>query len=72
MSFEDKTLVCSECGSKFVFTAGEQEFYKQKGFENEPKRCQACRTRRKKEKREARQQRTFSSPHRKGGFSKRG
>jgi len=39
-----------ECGSKFVFTVGEQEYYKQKGFENEPKRCQACRGRRKKEK----------------------
>ena len=34
--FEDKTLVCKECGQEFVFTAGEQEFYAEKGFENEP------------------------------------
>ena len=32
--YEDKTLVCKECGNEFVFTAGEQEFYAEKGFEN--------------------------------------
>ena len=41
--FEDKTLVCKECGQEFVFTAGEQEFYEEKGFVNEPQRCKACR-----------------------------
>ena len=41
--FEDKTLVCKECGKEFVFTAGEQEFYAEKGFQNEPQRCKACR-----------------------------
>ena len=41
--FEDKTLVCKECGNEFVFTAGEQKFYKEKGFMNEPKSCKACR-----------------------------
>ena len=49
-AIQDRQLICMECGSKFVFTVGEQEYYKQKGFENEPKRCQACRGRRKKEK----------------------
>ena len=34
--YEDKTLVCKECGNEFVFTAGEQEFYAEKGFVNEP------------------------------------
>ena len=34
--YEDKTLVCKECGNEFVFTAGEQEFYAEKGFTNEP------------------------------------
>ena len=33
--YEDKTLVCKECGNEFVFTAGEQEFYAEKGFVNE-------------------------------------
>ena len=45
--FEDKTLVCKECGSEFVFTAGEQEFYAEKGFQNEPARCKDCRDSRK-------------------------
>ena len=41
--FEDKTLVCRDCGSEFVFTSGEQEFYAEKGFQNEPVRCKVCR-----------------------------
>ena len=41
--YEDKTLICKECGKEFVFTAGEQEFYAEKGFVNEPQRCKACR-----------------------------
>lgn len=41
--YEDKTLKCKDCGQDFVFTAGEQEFYAQKGFQNEPQRCKACR-----------------------------
>ena len=36
--YEDKTLVCKDCGNEFVFTAGEQEFYAEKGFVNEPQR----------------------------------
>ena len=34
MAFEDKTLVCKDCGKEFIFSAGEQEFYAEKGFEN--------------------------------------
>lgn len=45
--FEDKTLVCKDCGAEFVFTAGEQEFYAEKGFQNEPARCKECRSNRK-------------------------
>lgn len=45
--FEDKTLTCKECGNEFVFTAGEQEFYAEKGFVNEPQRCKECRDKRK-------------------------
>ena len=50
--YEDKTLVCKECGAEFVFTAGEQEFYAEKGFQNEPQRCKACRDAGKKADRE--------------------
>jgi len=45
--YEDKVLVCKECGQEFVFTAGEQEFFAEKGFQNEPGRCPACRVARK-------------------------
>ena len=45
--FQDKTMICKECGNEFIFTAGEQEFYADKGFENEPKKCKACRDARK-------------------------
>ncbi|MGE5416106.1 MAG: zinc-ribbon domain containing protein [Acidobacteriota bacterium] len=51
MAFEDKILACKECGSDFVFTAGEQEFYAEKGFQNIPARCPDCRRRRKNETR---------------------
>jgi len=51
MAFEDKILTCKECGNEFVFTAGEQEFYAEKGFENLPARCPECRRRRKNEAR---------------------
>ena len=47
MSYADKTIACRDCGTDFVFTAGEQEFYAQKGFTNEPTRCPACRQSRK-------------------------
>ena len=47
---EDKTLVCKDCGSAFVFTKGEQEFFKEKGFENEPVRCPNCRKARKNQR----------------------
>ena len=45
--FPEKVMVCKECGAEFVFTAGEQEFYADKGFQNEPTRCRACRSNRK-------------------------
>ncbi|MGI6084337.1 MAG: zinc-ribbon domain-containing protein [Acetivibrionales bacterium] len=43
----DKTLVCKDCNAEFVFTEGEQAFYQEKGFENEPQRCPDCRRARK-------------------------
>jgi CxxC-x17-CxxC domain-containing protein len=42
----DKTPTCRDCGQTFVFTAGEQAFYQERGF-SEPQRCQACRAKRK-------------------------
>jgi len=51
MSFEDKSLQCSDCGQEFTFTAGEQEFYSSRGLLNEPRRCPDCRQARKAERR---------------------
>ena len=45
--YTDKTLVCTDCGQEFTFSASEQEFYAEKGFTNEPKRCPECRAARK-------------------------
>ncbi len=50
MEFQDKVLKCKDCGADFVFTAGEQEFYAEKGFENEPARCKDCRVNRKNQR----------------------
>jgi CxxC-x17-CxxC domain-containing protein len=49
--YEDKVLECKDCGNEFVFSAGEQEFYAEKGFENEPTRCKDCRQARKNARR---------------------
>ena len=43
MAFVDETLTCKDCGKEFIFSAGEQEFYAEKGFENKPVRCRDCR-----------------------------
>ena len=51
---EDKTLICRDCGQEFVFTAGEQEFYAQRGFQNEPSRCRECRDARRSQHGEGR------------------
>ena len=45
--FQDKTLVCRNCGTDFIFSASEQEFFAEKGFTNEPARCPQCRAERK-------------------------
>ena len=50
MSFQDKTLQCSDCGATFAFSVQEQEFFQSKGYTNEPKRCPSCRQARKSER----------------------
>ncbi len=46
MEFQDKVLKCIDCGADFLFTAGEQLFFHDKQFRNEPKRCKTCKTKR--------------------------
>ena len=43
MSYQDKSITCRDCGHAFAFTASEQQFFAEKGFTNEPKRCPTCR-----------------------------
>lgn len=49
MTYQDKNLSCKECGVDFAFTASEQAFYAEKGFQNEPSRCPSCRAARKQQ-----------------------
>lgn len=39
----DKIITCRDCGVDFVFSEGEQAFFAEKGFTNEPVRCSDCR-----------------------------
>ena len=50
MSFQDKSIQCSDCGATFTFSADDQEFFRSKGYTNEPKRCPSCRQARKSER----------------------
>lgn len=47
MDFQDQNLTCKDCGQPFVWTAGEQKFYQEKGFANPPSRCPNCRAAKK-------------------------
>lgn len=60
MNYTDKTLACQDCGKEFTFSTGEQEFYEEKGFKNEPKRCPDCRSAKKRDRRDGGSKRLFS------------
>jgi CxxC-x17-CxxC domain-containing protein len=46
MGFADQDVLCEDCGVMFVFSAGEQQFFKEKGFLNLPKHCKLCKAKR--------------------------
>jgi CxxC-x17-CxxC domain-containing protein len=50
VSFQDKTLTCSDCNNSFTFSVEEQEQFQTRGYTNEPKRCPECRQARKAER----------------------
>jgi len=50
VSYEDKTLTCTDCGQSFTFSADDQQFHAEKGYTNEPKRCPTCRQSRRSER----------------------
>ena len=43
MAYEDRTLTCVECSQGFTFSADDQAYHAEKGYENDPKRCPSCR-----------------------------
>ena len=57
--FEDKTLVCRDCGKEFVFSASEQQFFADKGFQNDPTRCHECRAARRNRENPGRAERQY-------------
>ena len=62
---QDKKLICKDCGEEFTFTVGEQEFYAEKGFDNEPVRCKDCRAKRKNSRNNNQRERSnFGGPKR--------
>lgn len=50
MAYTDRVISCADCGQEFTFTAGEQDFYAQRGFTEPPKRCPSCRAARKSQR----------------------
>jgi len=54
MEYQDKQIVCEDCGKEFAHTAEDQRRYAERGFTADPKRCRECRQARK-EKAAARQ-----------------
>ncbi|OGS69190.1 MAG: zinc-binding protein [Firmicutes bacterium RBG_13_65_8] len=50
---QDKELTCRDCGKKFLFTVGEQQFFAERGFTNEPSRCPECRSARRSSQRDS-------------------
>lgn len=71
MSYTDRTITCRDCGNEFIFTAGEQEFYSQKGFLNDPVRCPDCRRARKQAREGGGRRNDESSEGRRGGAGNR-
>ena len=43
MTYVDRTMTCVDCGVEFIHSAADQEYYAQKGFTSDPKRCASCR-----------------------------
>ncbi len=50
--FEPKFLVCTDCGEEFVFTSAAQDYFAERGYTEDPKRCKTCHTGYKKLQRE--------------------
>ncbi len=50
--FEPRILICTECNEEFVFTGAAQQYFAERGYTEDPKRCKTCHTRFKKHQRD--------------------
>jgi CxxC-x17-CxxC domain-containing protein len=66
MSYQDKSIQCSDCGTTFTFSVEEQEQFATRGYTNEPKRCPSCRQERK-----ARQNASIGNSYRNDSYTNR-
>ncbi len=62
MSYIDRTLTCADCGVEFVHSAADQEFYAQKGFASDPRRCPSCRAARRATRESSQDLRSIGGP----------
>ena len=62
MTYLDRTLVCVDCGVDFIHSAADQEYYLQKGFTSDPKRCASCRAYRRSTRDGGSDVRSFGGP----------
>jgi CxxC-x17-CxxC domain-containing protein len=47
VTYVDRELTCVDCGSTFIHSADDQQYYAEKGFASDPKRCVSCRASRR-------------------------
>jgi len=47
VEYVDRVLTCTQCRAEFVFSGGEQEFFADKGFKSDPRRCKQCKAKQK-------------------------
>ncbi|MFQ5498378.1 MAG: zinc-ribbon domain containing protein [Candidatus Zixiibacteriota bacterium] len=52
--FEPKILICHQCNEEFVFTGAAQQYFSERGYTEDPKRCKTCHTQYKKMQRSGR------------------
>ncbi len=50
--FKPRVLICDECGEEFAFTVAAQQYFAERGYTEDPKRCKSCYTQFKKTQRD--------------------
>ncbi len=50
--FEARVLICNVCGEEFAFTVAAQQYFAERGYSEDPKRCKTCHTQYKRKQRD--------------------